>query len=313
MYAQATSMKLQNALFEGGNAIKNASPIRGDLALPVANQLMSMLQQKYTTTRMAPLGSTGKKGREQRSGDIDIAVEMDFSQAQDVQSFIQSKIQGNETNLMSGLEILSIGYPYSIDGVSGTVQADLMFVPSLDLAAFFYHSPNYIKGESSFKGMVRNVLMIAILKHVPTGVPNTQFENGHTKDLYKYTIKPKQGLVLLHQTYLGKKGVEVKSKTTIKEDTRVVETSPEKIVEIMLGKGASVLDVNSFESTWNWLASDKFAYKDQRDAIVKDFIDDLSHEEPKNSDGTMVSKVKAYIDSHGWDNSVAGALRRGTT
>lgn len=307
-------------LNEGGNAIKGAQPIRGDLALGVANELIGILQQKWPNNHYAPLGSTGKKGKDQWSGDIDIATDIPIEQAQDIEDFLKNNQSianrgGLEANFMKGLKILSVGYPWASrgkgDGAHGIVQCDLMFVPDVARAQYFYYSPDFTKGQSEFKGSVRNIFMIAILKNMPVeGHENTTFPNGHTKDLWKYTIKPQEGIVGLHQSYEGKKGQELKSKHTIKEDTYVVEQDPTKFTKFILGPNASEDDMSSFEKLWQFFNSDKFYSWDRsrKDKTVKEFVEDLQNENTKNQD--LVDSVIEWIRKNSRAD-MASLMRRG--
>ena len=201
-------IRLDRTLNEGGNAIKSSSPVSGDKALPIAEKVIGILKERYPDTEFAPIGSVGKKNAEQTSGDIDIAVELDFLESENVKEVLKEKYPNMEIKSMKGLHILSVGLPYE----SQVVQVDLMFFPDIELAKFFYHSPDFTKNESEFKGSVRNMLMTSILKNIPVqDYRNTTFENGHIKDLYKYSFNPEKGLVILHQSFEGKDGQERKT------------------------------------------------------------------------------------------------------
>lgn len=314
-------MDKNNILNEGGKAIKSASPIRGDFALVAANQVIEMLKAKYPKNNFATLGSTGKKGSDQNSGDIDIAVDIPIENAEEIVEFIKndntikSRLNGNEFEFkfMKGLKILSFGFPWTSDkqgeGSHGVVQCDLMFVPNVNIAKYFYYSPDFTKKQSKFKGLVRNIFMIAILKNIPVKEENnTTFSNGAIKDLWKYTIKPQEGIVLLHQSYEGKKGQQLKSKHTIKEDTKVILDDPSKFTQFFMGPKATDNTISSFEEMWKYVNSNDFPWKDQRDKMIKDFIEDLTNENTKHPE--IVDSVKEYIN----DNSPSGlssAFRRG--
>ena len=62
---------VNEALREGGNAVPSAGPIRGDLAGEIAKDVISSISNTFGC-EAEPAGSTGKKGREMTSGDIDI-------------------------------------------------------------------------------------------------------------------------------------------------------------------------------------------------------------------------------------------------
>lgn len=280
-------------LNESGKAIKNCQPITGDQAVPIAQQLISIIREKYPNLKFAPLGSTGKKNANQTSGDIDIAVEADFSEAANIETYIKTKYPNIEVNYLKGFHILSIGFPYQDkSGSNKIVQSDLMFFPNIELARYFYHSPDYTKNESNFKGAIRNMLMLNILKNIPVNSQqNTSFDNGHPKDIYKYTFQPEQGLVIVHQTFLGKKGQEVKNKQTVKDDTKVVSTDTNYITHFMMGDQANAQTINSFESMVNWMMTDQFPYRQYNQQIFEGFYDYVKRQSPEE-----LSKVQNYIN-----------------
>ena len=311
----------ENVLNEGGKAIKSAKPIRGDYAMVAANEIIGILQKKYPNNHFSTLGSTGKKDSSSYSGDIDIAIDIPIENAEEIVDYIsnnntvKTRLQGNqlETNFMKGLKILSIGFPWASRGVGqdsyGVVQCDLMFVPNVDRAKYFYYSPDFTKNQSQFKGSVRNIFMIAILKNIPVKEEqNTTFSNGSTKDLWKYTIKPQDGIVLLHQSYEGKKGQQLKSKHTIKEDTKVILEDPTKFTKFIMGPNADETTVSSFEEMWKYVNSDKFPWKEQRDKMIKDFVEDLTNENTNNT--KLVDSVKDYINNNS-PHGLSSAFRRG--
>ena len=282
-------IRLDRTLNEGGNAIKSSSPVSGDKALPIAEKVIGILKERYPDTEFAPIGSVGKKNAEQTSGDIDIAVELDFSESENVKKVLEEKYPDMEIKSMKGLRILSVGLPYD----NQVVQVDLMFFPDIELAKFFYHSPDFTKNESEFKGSVRNMLMTSILKNIPVqDYRNTTFENGHVKDLYKYSFNPEKGLVILHQSFEGKDGQERKTKQTIKDDTVEVSKNVEEIVKFMMGEDADLSTVSSFESMVDWMRTDKFPYSDFNEHIFEDLMEYVDKQTPE-----FMENVRNYINS----------------
>lgn len=295
-------IRFNRTLNEGGNAIKSSSPVRGDKALPIAEKVIGILKEKYPETEFAPIGSVGKKNSEQTSGDIDIAVELDFSESENVTEILKEKYPDMEIKSMKGLHILSVGLPYE----SKVVQVDLMFFPDIELAKFFYHSPDFTKNESEFKGSVRNMLMTSILKNIPVqDYRNTKFDNGHVKDLYKYSFSPEKGLVILHQSFEGKDGQERKTKQTIKEDTVEVSKDVDEIVKFMMGEEADFSTVSSFESMVDWMRTDKFPYNDFNEYIFEDLVEYIDKQTPEFTD-----KVRKYINGKNGEVSERKAFRK---
>lgn len=295
-------IRFNGTLNEGGNAIRSSSPVRGDKALPIAEKVIGILKEKYPETDFAPIGSVGKKNSEQTSSDIDIAVELDFSESENVTEVLKEKYPDMEIKSMKGLHILSVGLPYE----SKVVQVDLMFFPDIELAKFFYHSPDFTKNESEFKGSVRNMLMTSILKNIPVqGYRNTTFDNGHVKDLYKYSFNPEKGLVILHQSFEGKDGQERKTKQTIKEDTVEVSKDVDEIVKFMMGEEADLSTVSSFESMVDWMRTDKFPYNDFNEHIFEDLVEYIDKQTPEFTD-----KVCKYISGKNGEVSERKVFRK---
>lgn len=295
-------IRFNRTLNEGGNAIKSSSPVRGDKALPIAEKVIGILKGKYPETEFAPIGSVGKKNSEQTSGDIDIAVELDFSESENVTEVLKAKYPDMEIKSMKGLRILSVGFPYKRQ----VVQVDLMFFPDIELAKFFYHSPDFTKNESEFKGSVRNMLMTSILKNIPVqGYRNTTFDNGHVKDIYKYSFSPEKGLVILHQSFEGKDGQERKTKQTIKEDTVEVSKDVDEIVKFMMGEEANLSTVSSFESMVDWMRTDKFPYNDFNEHIFEDLVEYIDKQTPE-----FTNKVRKYINGKNGEVSERKVFRK---
>ena len=295
-------IRFNGTLNEGGNAIKSSTPGSGDKALPIAEKVIGILKEKYPETEFAPIGSVGKKNSEQTSSDIDIAVELDFSESENVTEVFKDTYPDMEIKSMKGLHILSVGIPYE----SQVVQVDLMFFPDIELAKFFYHSPDFTKNESEFKGSVRNMLMTSILKNIPVqGYRNTTFDNGHVKDLYKYSFSPEKGLVILHQSFEGKDGQERKTKQTIKEDTVEVSKDVNEIVKFMMGEEADLSTVSSFESMVDWMRTDKFPYNDFNEHIFEDLMEYVDKQTPEFTD-----KVRKYINGKNSEVSERKVFRK---
>ena len=65
-----------NSLYitEGGNARKGSNRIPAEMSMSIYNQAVSMLKLSYPDSECLPLGSTGRKGRGETNGDIDIGV-----------------------------------------------------------------------------------------------------------------------------------------------------------------------------------------------------------------------------------------------
>ena len=267
----------------GGNAIKNSTSIKGNLAGEYGNNIVDLIT-KSLNIKACTLGSTGKKPETSESNDIDIAIELDFTEnnINNVKSFLSSNFNSPEIVLIKGLKIMSWGLNYVDQDVPKIVQVDLMFCNNVEYASFMYHSPNFINNESNFKGLFRTNLMVICASNIPVD-QNTYateyFDNGEIKSFWKYSLTYSNGLRLTHKTYQGKKKV-LKNPIKIEEDTIKISDNIDNILSIIFGNEVTKDDVNSFESIVKYLYSNKYVYKskEQLQKIFEDFFNDNRHQ-----------------------------------
>lgn len=253
---------------EGGASVEGASPIRGDLAKPVADKIISLLKKEFKT-KYAALGSVGKKGADQFSGDIDIAIEMDWERKDEVIAYCKKVFPNAKMgNVVNSLKVFNIGYEYEEGKI---VQVDFMFVNDVDFADFAYHSPDFINNESKYKGMYASTLFMSVVACTPTNKPEVKDENGDILDYYRYTFNQSTGLMLLHKSYAGKKG-RLKNAKTI--DREFITKDVNKIIQLCLGNKARREDCYSFENLLDFIVSKEYAYhsKEQLEKIKEHFM-----------------------------------------
>lgn len=262
-----TFIKESLNIFEGGHSIEGAEPIRGDLAKEVADQIISKIKDKFHI-ECAALGSTGKKGKDQTSGDIDIAVQMQWEDKDELIDFVKKEFKDCPFgNIVDYLNVFNIGYKYKEDGKEKIVQVDFMFVDDVEWAQFVYFSPNFLKNESQFKGSWRSTLLRGICACTPTEKVNKKykteyFDSGKTiKTFWKFTFSQASGLFADHKTYEGNNGKVLKNPKTIKDDRIYISKNIDEILHICLGNDATRDDCNSYETLLNFLASDRYEFK----------------------------------------------------
>lgn len=276
-------------------AIKNSLPIVTPYAINIANIILNKLKENLQI-QACTLGSLGKKLDYEESGDIDIAINYEFTKenCDKIIDFINlnfSKYRTPEIYISSGFKIISFGYyylnydTYNIDNTTPVdnkedliqiAQVDLMFSNNLEYTQFMYHSPNYRNLESEFKGLYRTNLLTYIAGRKPTDKKDMYDDNGNLTDYWKYTLTYDKGLVLTHKSYKGKRGL-LKNPHTVKEDTVFITDDIHEIVKLILGEEGTVADTNSFESLIKYIFSDKYVYKDKVNDIISDFINDSRH------------------------------------
>jgi len=282
-----------------GMAIKGSQPIKGKdteyIASHVIKKLNSSCKDKdgnIVHFNTCTLGSTGKKNPDDYSGDIDIAVELEFNDdninmiSDCIKNYIcDTNIYDTQIKVSSGFHLISFGLEYSLNNEPyKLVQVDLMFSNDLKYTKFMYHSPDYKKNESNFKGLYRTNLLIALAGRVETCVDDIVQEVNHygeqqVLDYWKYTLTYDKGLFLRHKTYRGKRGL-LKNPVTVKEDDQLITKDINKIIKFVLGDNATEKDTNSFESLINFIFSDKYKYNNKVIYnALSDFLNDKRHED----------------------------------
>lgn len=278
-------------LNEGGNAIKASAPIRGDIAKIIADSIVKKIQNGLQVEACA-LGSTGKKSAAQMSGDIDIAVELQWNDenVQKVKAFIP-KAFGKNTEVVDspGLKLISMGFPYKFGGIQNIAQVDLMFTTDINYSKFMYHSPNFIKNESLFKGLYRTNLLIIIAGKTPIDIEKYKNEyftadefgveyEGELKSFWKYSLSYDEGLKIVHKSFEGKRK-PLKAAKTIKEDTILITRDLPTILKMCLGEKATVANCNSFETLVDFICSPDYIHrtKERLNNIFEDFFEDPRH------------------------------------
>jgi len=256
----------ESLIFEGGHSVDGVEPIRGDLAKQVADEIIEKVKGEFKI-ECAALGSTGKKGKNQTSGDIDIAVQMSWQDKDKLIDFVKKEFKDCPFgNIVDYLNVFNIGYKYNEDGKEKLVQVDFMFVDDVEWAKFVYFSPDFTKNESQFKGAWRSTLLRGICACTPVEQVNNKykteyFDDGKTiKTFWKFTFSQADGLFADHKTYEGNKK-PLKNPKTIKDDREYISKNIESILHMCLGKDATRDDCNSYETLLNFIASDRYKFK----------------------------------------------------
>ena len=258
---------------EGGNAITSAGPIRGDLAGEIAKDVIAAVSSAFGCKAEAA-GSTGKKGSEMTSGDVDILLDLPWERSEEVTEWVRQNFPESEIKPSPGFKEISFGYPYDEDGAQKIAQVDLMFTSNLEWRRASVFSPSPY--ESKFKGFVREVLVRLIAKATP--IDKEQFPDeyytandydgsydGQIKSWWRYMWDGERGLLIVHRSNVGKKR-PIKS-YTVKEDTIVVTSKIDDALKIILGPEATFEDVKSPETIVRFLFSGKYKNTDALQTI----------------------------------------------
>jgi hypothetical protein len=284
---------LESRLLESGNAFDGVVPIPAEYQKPTfdiiekqfINKVLGLKKGEYGV-----LGSTFKKKPGTSSGDIDISVnglifgaanKLSFSDVVDkVYELLKKTFPKYEVNLTKGLGVTNIKFPqYDEKGkmTSDFAQVDFMVVDDISLATFIYHSPDFTKNESEYKGVYRTKLIYDIIQHIDFDGNEELYKDefggefdGMVKSFKKYTLTAHDGLKTQIKSFDGKKGRK-KNASTIKGADKTITKSVDDIAKFVLGPEGTPMDLNSFESIWNYINSDKFPYKHKLKDIIKSY------------------------------------------
>ena len=299
----------ESLILEGGHSVEGAEPIRGDLAKPVADEVIKLVQSKFNC-EMSALGSTGKKGADKTSGDIDIAIEYDWNNYKDILDYIKSNIDCATGNVNDKLHVFNIGYPYMDGNTRKLVQVDFMFTDSVEFAKFAYNSPDFTKNESKYKGMYQSTLLMAIVENTPVeDVLGNQYKpdyfnnadydgkyNGELKSYWKLYFDQNDGLKAEHKSFAGKTK-PTKNPTTVKGDTVKITKDISKILKLCFGDSATKETCKTFEGELAYITSTDYKYysKEQLEKIKDTFLNDWQFK--MKTDKTLVDEFEELFNT----------------
>ena len=250
----------ESLINEGGNAV-TANPIPAYITPLLYKEIEDAILKENPDIKMVPLGSVGKKNDDQFNGDIDIAIKLDNKK--ELSELIDKVFPNLEKNPNTTPSIVSISYPYNKEGKSGNAQVDFMIVKDIDFAKFFYHSPDFKKNESRFKGATRAKMLSIIVSCIPVeDAKDEYFEDGKTvKKHWKYTFNT-EGVFRQLLDYTGKKG-PLKNPKKVKEFEKLIVNDPDNCIKFIFGDNGKIGDCNSAESLWKAVHDkNKFKFQD---------------------------------------------------
>ena len=263
----------ESLINEGGNAV-TANPIPAYITPLLYKEIEDVVLKENPDIKMVPLGSVGKKNDDQFNGDIDIAIKIDNKE--ELNKLIDKVFPDLEKNPNTTSSIVSISYPYNKEGKSGNAQVDFMIVKDIDFAKFFYHSPDFKKNESKFKGATRAKMLSIIVSCIPVeDAKDEYFEDGKTvKKHWKYTFNT-EGVFKQLLDYTGKKG-PLKNPKKLKEFEKLIVNDPENCVKFIFGDNGKIEDCNSAESLWKAVHDkNKFKFQDVVKKIENRWFDEI--------------------------------------
>ena len=250
----------------------DCKPITEEEANNIVNDLSSSLKELGIDFRI--LGSFNKKVEGSLYNDIDIAVKYPFENGSELVSKI-CKEKEDKTKLgkiNEKFNTITISYKVKEDH---DAQVDFMFCDSVEYANFVFHSPDFKKQESKYKGMYQSALMMAAISCVPPEDINKKYTVEYFSDTDyngKYKTKDKQVKTFWKLNFDQNKGLTIHQKTwegktkplanpqTVKGTEEVITKDINKIIKLCFGDKAIKEDFNSFESTIALLVSERYKY-----------------------------------------------------
>ena len=286
----------------GGNAIKNSVPVQARNARKIALNISERLQN-YFNVPTAILGSVMKKLDDMYCGDIDIAIQLPWTEdnVEKVKQYGLEHLPVAEVVISQGLKLVSYGYK---DNNTNLVhQVDIMFTENIKYSEFMYYSPDYTKNESRFKGLYRTNLLIICAGNIPLDTnqyPNTYYTNedfngkytSQLKEFYKYTLTYDNGLELRKKSTLGKTRMCKKAYTISKEK---ITDNIMQILTIIFGDSIDYNMSTSYENIIKTLYSSDYKYGSEvRNNILNEFLADPRHTKDINIYNDLISEIKKY-------------------
>jgi len=268
-------------IIESGNAIDDSRPfeqeeIQGTIEWVEANVFPS-LGINGLGDDAAILGSAGKKVSGVTSGDIDMALSADKiagelgSSLDDVIFKFNDALEalGLSTAMNVGLKQISIGAPIDGNFKNGVGQVDFMLSRDLKWSEFMYHSPDFTKDESKYKGAYRNILLMSIIGKSFYEITK-QTDDGEIAEYEAYVIRLNKGVFKVRKSFEGKRGL-VKNAKLLKEFDKEITNAPEDIVELLFKGKYSPKDIMTYENLKSLLESPSFKFPDKVSEIIEEF------------------------------------------
>lgn len=274
----------ESLIKEGGKAVdgtpmtqKQCKEVFDD----VVKHLLPLFGLEEENIDYAALGSFGKKHEDQTSGDIDIAVSLEK-----IAGFFGISIDEVENKiceifdekdmyyvLNKGLHVISTRWPIpNTEGLYG--QVDIIPSYNMEYSKWMYHSPDFRKAESKYKGLYRNQLIMLILKNIDQKVLSRN-EKDEVMEFERYALRPNSGLARTVRSYVGKRGNRKKNPEAIKELEKQVTNVPDEIIKFAFGDRFKAKDIMNFEVAYKIFMSETFIHKEDREMIIEDFITEM--------------------------------------
>lgn len=224
------------------------------------------------------IGSAGKKKEGDTSGDIDISIRRDRMKEVLGSGDGRLDVFNDLGKYLAGLgydrqkvsfDQVSFGMP--INGDDDIVQVDFELSRSLEWSRFAKYSPDYRKDESKYKGHVRNILMMCIVKYCfKKTIKRVTLDDDTVVDgeIEAYVIRLADGLYKTRKNWFAKNGVNMKkTENLMHEYDELIADTPQGFIDLIFN-GGKIEDFISFETLFDTFMSDKFKFPENRERIL---------------------------------------------
>ena len=224
------------------------------------------------------IGSAGKKKEGDTSGDIDISIRRDRMKEVLGSGDGRLDVFNDLGKYLAGLgydrqkvsfDQVSFGMP--INGDDDIVQVDFELSRSLEWSRFAKYSPDYRKDESKYKGHVRNILMMCIVKYCfKKTIKRVTLDDDTVVDgeIEAYVIRLADGLYKTRKNWFAKNGVNMKkTENLMHEYDELIADTPQGFIDLIFNDG-KIEDFISFETLFDTFMSDKFKFPENRERIL---------------------------------------------
>ena len=238
---------MSNKVFKG-----ETTPIPAKLAPKIQQEIMNKIQEKYPGLGYLFIGSVGKKGEGDFNGDIDIAILC--NNIQELEYMVKDVFGELSYYAVESLYIVSIKYPFILDGKQCYTQCDFMIMQYPEYTEFRYWCPNYANHESKYKVGTKIMFANMVLNHC------AEKNNGLNEDeVGKFDFRP---TALYRWVY--KVGNNLYKEEYITHD-------PKEIASYAF-KDADTSHFNTVETLWDAIHTDNFKYPDEVATIERNFF-----------------------------------------
>jgi hypothetical protein len=268
---------MENLILEGGAAVNGRRILQSEVPAIIdkVDEILSGLGL-VRGEDWDIVGSAGKKKAEDTSGDIDVSIVRnklgEVFKTNDLKSLINELGKyleglGYDRQKVS-FDQVSFGLP--INGDDDIVQVDFEVSVSLEWSRFAKYSPDYRKDESKYKGHVRNLLMMCIIKYCfKRTTKRVILDDDSVVDgeIETFVFRLADGLYKTRKSWIGSRGMKKRDGGPMREYDELIADTPQGFIDVIFNNG-TIEDFLSFETLYDAFMSDRFKFPEKRERIL---------------------------------------------